>query len=187
MGQTEEIKVPEASRIVEKSLKLMKYIANNRDQVFSEKAQIFPAHFTTPQISDDRKNNIKQLGMDIENWTKNLWKVKENITKINKLYLDSEQSKPDNEQFQELQRALDDFSKSTTLFRQTYEEEIQVELARRYYNIDDTLAIQGVIPKDQAPHSAPLIGLGHVASACWNKHKEIFEILSEIENIWSLM
>ena len=123
----------------------------------------------------------------IVKWESSVNDLKQQISKINKVYLDTELSKPTQDQFSELRRALGDFTKSTTLFRQTYEEEIQVELGRRYYNIDDTLAVHGVIPKDAAPHNAPLIGLGEVASACWDKHTGIYSILSEIENIWSLM
>jgi hypothetical protein len=56
-----------------------------------------------------------------------------------------------------------DFTKSTNLFKQTYEEEIQVELGRRYYNLEDTLTITGILPNN-APHSAPMIGLGDIAA-----------------------
>jgi hypothetical protein len=174
------------TRYTDKSLQLMGYITDNAPRVFSTRAEIFPPTFPAKYTGVTAKDKIKEIEAAIGKWTASVEDLKEQVCKLNKVYLDTELQKPTTEQFVELRRALQDFTKSTTLFRQTYEDEIQIELGRRYYNLDDTIAATGVVPEN-APHNAPLIGLGDLAAKCWDNHTSIFSILSEVENIWSLM
>ncbi|CAG9333128.1 unnamed protein product [Blepharisma stoltei] len=157
----------------------LNYITENLQDIFSQELKIFPPTF--PQkYSSSSKNALIDLDQTIQYWENHLESLKSQTSLLN---VEVFYEEPTKQQVKDLKEEIEKFSKEIKDYRSLYEQEIQQELAHKYYGLDQ----QAVSAIQSAPHFSPLLGIGKKSSDCKKSHEKVMKLLEDIENIWGML
>jgi hypothetical protein len=142
--------------------------------VFTTEVKMFPPTF--PMKSANIKHDmIGHLDKLIYSWKQDAEDLRNQISTINKKYIESKQYLPSNTLIQQLKTQISDFTLTVKEFKRVYEETISHELVEKC----GANQIGNII---QEP-----IGLGPVAEECYVKHKNVIELIHNLETVWEVI
>jgi hypothetical protein len=171
---TSHMSSEESLNVLETSRRLINFVTDRRERVFTTEVKMFPPTF--PMKSANIKHDmIGHLDKLIYSWKQDAEDLRNQISTINKKYIESKQYLPSNTLIQQLKTQISDFTITVKEFKRVYEETISHELVEKC----GANQIGNII---QEP-----IGLGPVAEECYVKHKNVIELIHNLETVWEVI